>query len=256
MPSENSGSAEIGTFFIPEPEGQVPTSEGYFGKFGGKFIPEALVAAVDEVAVEFEKAKQDPEFARELSELLVNYTGRPSALTEVPRFASHAGGGRVFLKREDLNHTGSHKINNVLGQALLTKRMGKPKVIAETGAGQHGVATATACALFGLECTVYMGEIDTQRQALNVARMRMLGAEVIAVKSGSRTLKDAVNEAFRAWVANVEGTHYLFGTAAGPRPRRRRPPPDPGARGPPARRGDRLRRRRLQRDRPLPRLPR
>ncbi|MER7177064.1 tryptophan synthase subunit beta [Streptomyces mesophilus] len=218
MPSENSGSREIGAFFIPEPEGQVPTAEGYFGKFGGKFIPEALVAAVDEVAVEFEKAKQDPEFARELSELLVNYTGRPSALTEVPRFASHAGGGRVFLKREDLNHTGSHKINNVLGQALLTKRMGKPKVIAETGAGQHGVATATACALFGLECTIYMGEIDTQRQALNVARMRMLGAEVIAVKSGSRTLKDAVNEAFRAWVANVEDTHYLFGTAAGPHP--------------------------------------
>ena len=173
---------------------------------------------------------------------MVNYTGRPSALTEVPRFAEHAGGARVFLKREDLNHTGSHKINNVLGQALLTKRMGKTRVIAETGAGQHGVATATACALFGLECTIYMGEVDTERQALNVARMRMLGAEVIAVKSGSRTLKDAINEAFRDWVANVDRTHYLFGTVAGPAPlprdgprlppgdRRRGPPADPGAR--------------------------
>lgn len=205
-------------FFIPDPDGHVPTPQGYFGAFGGKFIPEALVAAVDEVAVEYEKAKADPAFTAELGELLADYTGRPSALTEVPRFAEHAGGARVFLKREDLNHTGSHKINNVLGQALLTRRMGKTRVIAETGAGQHGVATATACALFGLECTVYMGEIDTQRQALNVARMRMLGAEVVAVKSGSRTLKDAINEAFRDWVANVDRTHYLFGTVAGPHP--------------------------------------
>ncbi|NLU67575.1 tryptophan synthase subunit beta [Streptomyces sp. HNM0574] len=205
-------------YFIPDPEGRVPNAEGYFGAFGGKFIPEALVAAVDEVAAEYEKAKADPAFAAELEDLLVNYTGRPSALTEVPRFAQHAGGARVFLKREDLNHTGSHKINNVLGQALLTKRMGKTRVIAETGAGQHGVATATACALFGLECTIYMGEIDTQRQALNVARMRMLGAEVVPVASGSRTLKDAINEAFRDWVANVDRTHYLFGTVAGPHP--------------------------------------
>ncbi len=205
-------------FFIPDPEGRVPSATGYFGAFGGKFIPEALVAAVDEVAAEYEKAKADPVFAAELGELLVNYAGRPSALTEAKRFAEHAGGARVFLKREDLNHTGSHKINNVLGQALLTKRMGKTRVIAETGAGQHGVATATACALFGLECTIYMGEVDTERQALNVARMRMLGAEVIAVKSGSRTLKDAINEAFRDWVANVDHTHYLFGTAAGPHP--------------------------------------
>ncbi|MFP8961015.1 tryptophan synthase subunit beta [Streptomyces nanhaiensis] len=205
-------------FFVPDPEGRVPTAEGYFGAFGGKFIPEALVAAVDEVAAEYEKAKADPAFAAELEDLLVNYTGRPSALTEVRRFAEHAGGARVFLKREDLNHTGSHKINNVLGQALLTRRMGKTRVIAETGAGQHGVATATACALFGLECTVYMGEIDTQRQALNVARMRMLGAEVVPVTSGSRTLKDAINEAFRDWVANVDRTHYLFGTVAGPHP--------------------------------------
>ncbi|MCI0385071.1 tryptophan synthase subunit beta [Streptomyces sp. CNQ085] len=205
-------------FFVPDPEGRVPTAEGYFGAFGGKFIPEALVAAVDEVAAEYEKAKADPAFTAELEDLLVNYTGRPSALTEVRRFAEHAGGARVFLKREDLNHTGSHKINNVLGQALLTRRMGKPRVIAETGAGQHGVATATACALFGLECTIYMGEIDTQRQALNVARMRMLGAEVVPVASGSRTLKDAINEAFRDWVANVDRTHYLFGTVAGPHP--------------------------------------
>ncbi|WP_431959895.1 tryptophan synthase subunit beta [Actinacidiphila sp. bgisy160] len=205
-------------FFIPDPEGRVPSADGYFGRFGGKFIPEALVAAVDEVAVEYDKAKSDPAFAAELNDLLVHYTGRPSPLTEVPRFAEHAGGARVFLKREDLNHTGSHKINNVLGQALLTKRMGKTRVIAETGAGQHGVATATACALFGLECTVYMGEVDTERQALNVARMRILGAEVIPVKSGSRTLKDAINEAFRDWVANVDRTHYLFGTVAGPHP--------------------------------------
>jgi tryptophan synthase beta chain len=205
-------------YFIPDPEGRVPDAEGYFGAFGGKFIPEALVAAVDEVAVEYEKAKADPGFAAELEELMVNYTGRPSPLTEVPRFAEQAGGAGIFLKREDLNHTGSHKINNVLGQALLTKRMGKPRVIAETGAGQHGVATATACALFGLECTVYMGEIDTKRQALNVARMRILGAEVVPVTSGSRTLKDAINEAFRDWVANVDRTHYLFGTVAGPHP--------------------------------------
>ncbi|RAJ65539.1 tryptophan synthase beta chain [Streptomyces sp. Amel2xB2] len=205
-------------FFVPDPEGRVPDPGGYFGAFGGKFIPEALVAAVDEVAVEYEKAKADPAFTAELEDLMVNYTGRPSPLTEVSRFAEQAGGARIFLKREDLNHTGSHKINNVLGQALLTKRMGKTRVIAETGAGQHGVATATACALFGLECTVYMGEIDTQRQALNVARMRMLGAEVVPVASGSRTLKDAINEAFRDWVANVDRTHYLFGTVAGPHP--------------------------------------
>jgi tryptophan synthase beta chain len=205
-------------FFVPDPEGHVPSAEGYFGAFGGKFIPEALVAAVEEVAAEYDKVKADPSFAAELEDLLVNYTGRPSALTEVPRFAEHAGGARIFLKREDLNHTGSHKINNVLGQALLAKRMGKTRVVAETGAGQHGVATATACALFGLECVIYMGEIDTERQALNVARMRMLGAEVVAVKTGSRTLKDAINEAFRDWVADVDRTHYLFGTAAGPHP--------------------------------------
>lgn len=205
-------------FFLPDPEGLVPSARGYFGDFGGTFVPEALVAAIDQVAEEYEKAKADPAFCAELNDLLVHYTGRPSPLTEIRRFAGHAGGARVFLKREDLNHTGSHKINNVLGQALLTRRMGKTRVIAETGAGQHGVATATACALLGLECVVYMGEVDTRRQALNVARMRMLGAEVVAVTSGSRTLKDAINEAFRDWVANVDRTHYLFGTVAGPHP--------------------------------------
>src|SRR3984885_8734740 len=205
-------------FFFPAVPGKSPDGECYFGSFGGKFIPEALVAAVDEVAVEYERAKADPAFAAELEELLTHYAGRPSVLTEEPGFARPAGGARVFLKREDLNHTGSHKINNVLGQALLTKRMGKPRVIAETGAGQHGVATATACALFGLECTVYMGETDIRRQAVNVARMKMLGATVIPVTSGSRMIKDAINETFRDWVANVETTHYIFGTVAGPHP--------------------------------------
>src|SRR5690606_1900348 len=202
------------TFFHPDPA----PSDGFFGAFGGRFIPEALMAAVEEVAAEYEKAKADPAFAAELDRLMADYAGRPSPLTEVPRFAGHAGGARIFLKREDLNHTGSHKINNVLGQALLIKRMGKRRVIAETGAGPHGVATATACAMSGLDCTVYMGELDTERQALNVARMRMLGARVIPVTSGSRTLKDAINEAFRDWVATVGHSHYLFGTAAGPHP--------------------------------------
>ncbi|GAA1816889.1 tryptophan synthase subunit beta [Agromyces neolithicus] len=190
----------------------------YFGDFGGRFVPESLVAALDELGEAYDLAKLDPAFGTELVELGRSYTGRPSIITEVPRFASHAGGARIILKREDLNHTGSHKINNVLGQALLTKRIGKPRVIAETGAGQHGVATATAAALFGLECTVYMGEVDTERQALNVARMRLLGAEVVAVKAGSRTLKDAINEAMRDWVTNVETTNYIFGTVAGPHP--------------------------------------
>ncbi|WP_017622157.1 tryptophan synthase subunit beta [Nocardiopsis chromatogenes] len=191
---------------------------GRFGRYGGRFSPEALVAALDEVAQAWEKARGDQGFQEELGGLLRDYTGRPSPLTDAPRFAEHCGGARVLLKREDLNHTGSHKINNVLGQALLTRRMGKTRVIAETGAGQHGVATATACALLGLECVVYMGEEDTRRQALNVARMRMLGAEVVPVSIGSRTLKDAVNEAFRDWVANVDHTHYLLGTVAGPHP--------------------------------------
>ncbi|WP_434317692.1 tryptophan synthase subunit beta [Leifsonia sp. P73] len=190
----------------------------YFGDFGGRFVPESLVAALDELTVAWEAAKADPAFHAELDELHRSYTGRPSIITEVPRFAAHAGGARVILKREDLNHTGSHKINNVLGQAILTKRIGKTRVIAETGAGQHGVATATAAALFGLSCTIYMGEVDTERQALNVARMRLLGAEVIAVTTGSRTLKDAINDAMRDWVTNVEDTNYIFGTVAGPHP--------------------------------------
>ncbi|AWB89258.1 tryptophan synthase subunit beta [Homoserinimonas hongtaonis] len=190
----------------------------YFGEYGGRYMPEALVAAIDEITAAWQQSRTDPDFQAELAELHRTYTGRPSIITEVPRFAEHAGGARIILKREDLNHTGSHKINNVLGQALLTKRLGKTRVIAETGAGQHGVATATAAALFGLECTVYMGEVDTQRQALNVARMRLLGAEVVSVTTGSRTLKDAINEAYREWVTSVETTNYVFGTAAGPHP--------------------------------------
>jgi tryptophan synthase beta chain len=190
----------------------------YFGEFGGRFVPESLIAALDELDLTYQEAKSDPSFVEELAHLHKTYTGRPSIITEAPKFASTIGDIRVFLKREDLNHTGSHKINNVLGQALLAKRMGKRRIIAETGAGQHGVASATAAALLGLECIVYMGEVDTIRQSLNVARMRLLGAEVVAVKTGSRTLKDAINEALRDWVANVAGTHYLLGTVAGPHP--------------------------------------
>ena len=190
----------------------------YFGEFGGRFVPESLIAALDELDAAYNEAKNDPEFAAELAELHASYTGRPSIITEIPRFAEHAGGARIILKREDLNHTGSHKINNVLGQALLARRLGKTRLIAETGAGQHGVATATAAALFGMSCVVYMGEVDTERQALNVARMRLLGAEVIPVTAGSRTLKDAINEGLRDWVANVDDSHYLMGTVAGPHP--------------------------------------
>jgi len=204
---------------VPDATTSLQNQQGpYFGDFGGRFVPEALIAALDELEAEYRKAVDDPEFQQELARLHREYTGRPNPLTEVPRFAEHAGGARVFLKREDLNHTGSHKINNVLGQALLVKRMGKKRVIAETGAGQHGVATATAAALMDLECTVYMGEEDTERQALNVARMRLLGATVVPVTIGSRTLKDAINEALRDWVANVDSTHYLLGTVTGPHP--------------------------------------
>jgi tryptophan synthase beta chain len=195
-----------------------PDASGHFGQFGGRFVPEALMAALDELDAAFRASKTDPEFIRELADLQTNYTGRPNPITVAARFSEHAGGATILLKREDLNHTGSHKINNVLGQALLTKRMGKTRVIAETGAGQHGVATATAAALLGLECVVYMGEEDTRRQALNVARMKLLGATVVPVTVGSRTLKDAINEAMRDWVANVETTHYLLGTVAGPAP--------------------------------------
>jgi len=191
---------------------------GRFGAYGGRYVPEALVAALEQLDEARLKANIDPAFQGELERLHRTYTGRPSIITEVPKFAEHAGGARILLKREDLNHTGSHKLNNVLGQALLTKRMGKTRIIAETGAGQHGVASATAAALMGLECVVYMGTKDTQRQALNVARMQLLGAEVIPVSHGSATLKDAINEAMRDWVTNVETTHYVIGTVTGPHP--------------------------------------
>jgi len=190
----------------------------YYGDFGGRYVPESLIHALDELEAAYLSAKADPEFQARLTELHRTYTGRPSIITEAHRFAEHCGGARIFLKREDLNHTGSHKINNVLGQALLAQRIGKTRLIAETGAGQHGVATATVAALMGMSCVVYMGEVDTERQALNVARMRLLGAEVVPVTTGSRTLKDAINDAMRDWVANVESTHYLLGTVAGPHP--------------------------------------
>ncbi len=193
-------------------------TEGRFGDFGGRYVPEALIPALEQLDEARSKAMVDPAFLGELERLHRTYTGRPSIITEVPRFAAYCGGARVILKREDLNHTGSHKINNVLAQALLTQRMGKTRVIAETGAGQHGVATATAAALLGLECRIYMGRVDTERQALNVARMKMLGAEVVPVSHGSATLKDAINEALRDWVTNVENTHYLIGTVTGPHP--------------------------------------
>lgn len=195
-----------------------PDARGHFGAYGGRFVPEALMAVIEDVTAAYDKVRNDPEFLDTLDMLQEHYSGRPSPLYEAARLTAHAGGARIFLKREDLNHTGSHKINNVLGQALLARYMGKSRVIAETGAGQHGVATATACALLGLGCVIYMGAVDTRRQALNVARMRLLGAQVVSVESGSKTLKDAINEAFRDWVTNAEDTYYLFGTAAGPHP--------------------------------------
>ena len=203
----------------PQPTGFVgPDERGHFGIYGGRFVPEALMAALNELDAAYRDAIVDPTFTAEFDRLERDYTGRPNPVTEAANLSRYAGGARVLLKREDLNHTGSHKINNVLGQALLTKRMGKTRVIAETGAGQHGVATATAAALMGLECVVYMGAQDTRRQALNVARMQLLGATVIPVEAGSQTLKDAINEAMRDWVTNVESTHYLLGTVAGPAP--------------------------------------
>ena len=194
-----------------------PQPDGRFGRFGGRMMPEALMAALDELTVAWQDARHDPAFNAEFDRMLREYAGVPSRLYDATKLSELAG-ARILLKREDLNHTGAHKIRNVLGQALLTQRMGKHRVIAETGAGQHGVATATAAAYLGLECMVYMGEVDTERQALNVARMHLLGAEVVSVKSGSRTLKDAINEAIRDWVASVDHTAYIFGTAAGPHP--------------------------------------
>jgi tryptophan synthase beta chain len=197
--------------------GLLPDAQGHFGRYGGRFVPEALVAALNELDAAYRHAAADEAFQAEFARLLRDYAGVPSLLYDATRLSSEVG-ARILLKREDLNHTGAHKIRNVLGQALLTRHMGKPRVIAETGAGQHGVAAATAAALFGLECVVYMGEEDMRRQALNVVRMRLLGATVIPVTTGSRTLKDSINEALRDWVTNVDSTHYLLGTVAGPHP--------------------------------------
>jgi tryptophan synthase beta chain len=196
----------------------VPDELGHFGPFGGRYVPETLIPALEELSQAWESAGRDPEFQRELEYYVREYIGRPTRLTYAARLTEHCGGAKVYLKREDLCHTGSHKLNNALGQVLLARRLGKKRVIAETGAGQHGVATATACALFGLECAVYMGEEDVARQALNVFRMRLLGAEVVPVSSGTKTLKDAVNEALRDWVTNVRTTHYVIGSAIGPHP--------------------------------------
>ena len=197
---------------------RVPNERGYFGSFGGRFVPETLMHALEELEEEYQKVKEDPSFWQEFEYYLREFAGRPTPLYFAKNLTEYAGGAKIYIKREDLLHTGAHKINNTLGQALLAKRMGKNRIIAETGAGQHGVATATACALLGLECVVYMGEEDAQRQRLNVFRMKLLGAEVRVVKSGSRTLKDAINEALRDWVANVETTHYIVGSVVGPHP--------------------------------------
>ncbi|HUV06498.1 MAG TPA: tryptophan synthase subunit beta [Spirochaetia bacterium] len=196
---------------------QYPT-KGYFGRFGGMYVPEIIMPALEELEAEYEKAKGDPDFQREIDYYLKHYAGRPSPLTFARRLTDTWGGARIYLKREDLNHTGAHKINNTIGQILLARRMGKTRIIAETGAGQHGVATATVAALFGLPCVVYMGEEDVERQALNAFKMRLLGSEVVSVRSGSRTLKDAINEAFRDWVSNLKNTHYIFGSTTGPHP--------------------------------------
>ncbi|MFP6872919.1 MAG: tryptophan synthase subunit beta [Verrucomicrobiales bacterium] len=196
----------------------LPDALGHFGTYGGMFVPETLMAALTELTVEYERAKEDPLFNEELDFLLREYVGRPTPLTFAERWSEELGGARIYLKREDLLHTGAHKINNAMGQILLAKRLGKDRIIAETGAGQHGVATATVCARFGFKCVIYMGEVDMERQALNVARMRFLGAEVCAVTAGQRTLKEAVNEAMRDWVTNVATTHYILGSALGSHP--------------------------------------
>ncbi|MFY9609959.1 MAG: tryptophan synthase subunit beta [Blastocatellia bacterium] len=199
-------------------EHQMPDETGHFGPYGGRFVPETLMHPIDELISAYEQARRDPEFQRELDYLLANYVGRPTPLMLAARLSDHLGCARIYLKREDLCHTGAHKINNAVGQALLARRMGKTRIIAETGAGQHGVATATVCALMDLKCVVYMGTEDMRRQELNVFRMRLLGAEVVEVESGSRTLKDAINEALRDWVTNVADTYYLLGSVMGPHP--------------------------------------
>jgi len=195
-----------------------PDEHGHWGKFGGRYVPETLVAPLEELTNEFTRARYDEAFRRELEQLLRDYCGRPTPLFRAQRLTAHAGGAQIYLKREDLLHTGAHKINNAMGQALLARRMGKRRIIAETGAGQHGVATATVCAMFGFQCIIYMGAEDMRRQALNVFRMRLLGAEVVPVNAGARTLKDAINEALRDWVTNVHDTYYLLGSALGPHP--------------------------------------
>ncbi len=197
---------------------RVPSDSGKFGPYGGQFVPETLMPVLERLLLAYRGASQDVEFRREFDHLLKTYVGRPSPLTYASRLSEQLGGARIYLKREDLNHSGAHKINNALGQALLAKRMGKHRIVAETGAGQHGVGTATACALLGLKCVVYMGTVDIARQKPNVQRMKLLGAEVRPVESGSRTLKDAINEAIRDWVTNVETTHYLLGSVLGPHP--------------------------------------
>lgn len=206
---------------LPEPSlkfYRLPNKKGYFGKFGGRFVPETVMPALEELERAFRWARRDRKFQGELSNYLIDYAGRPTPLYFAERLTRKVGGAKIYLKREDLAHTGSHKINNTLGQVLLAKKMGKRRIIAETGAGQHGVATATACALFGLECHIYMGEVDMKRQSLNVHRMRLLGAEVIPVSSGSKTLKDAINETIRDWVTNIRTTHYVLGSVVGPHP--------------------------------------
>ena len=197
---------------------RVPDTTGRYGPFGGRYVPETLMRALDQLTAAYQQARDDPEFAADLQRLYTHYVGRPSPLYHAERLSRHCGGAQIYLKREDLNHTGAHKINNTLGQALLTLRMGKRRVIAETGAGQHGVATATACARFGLECVVYMGEEDIRRQRPNVFSMKLLGTEVRPVRSGSRTLRDAINDAFRDWMSSVETTHYCIGSTVGPHP--------------------------------------
>jgi tryptophan synthase beta chain len=195
-----------------------PDDNGHWGKFGGRYVPETLVTPLDELTKEFARARNDADFWHDLEQLLRDYCGRPTPLFYAQRLTAHAGGAQIYLKREDLLHTGAHKINNAIGQALLARRMGKHRIIAETGAGQHGVATATVCAMFGLQCIIYMGAEDMRRQALNVFRIRLLGAEVVPVNAGARTLKDAINEALRDWVSNVHDTYYLLGSALGPHP--------------------------------------
>lgn len=197
---------------------QAPDENGFYGKFGGRFVPETLMKAVKELEEAYQDSKTDPAFQKELNYYLKEYVGRETPLYFAEQLTAYAGGAKIYLKREDLNHTGAHKINNTIGQALLARQMGKQKVVAETGAGQHGVATATVAALFNMECTIFMGEEDVKRQSLNVFRMELLGAKVVSVKAGSRTLKDAVNEALRFWVANVEDTHYIMGSVLGPHP--------------------------------------